>query len=45
MKLCKKTFLLLVGVITTVFDELSASIEEAIQSIEEQSQKIEKRIE
>jgi len=45
MKSCKKTFLLLVGIITTAFDELSASIEEAIQSVEEQRQKIDERFE
>ena len=43
MKLCEKTFLLLVGLITTAFDE--DAIEEAIDSVEEQRQKIDKRLE
>jgi hypothetical protein len=45
MKLCEKTFLLLVGLITTAFDEFSDAVEEAIESVEEQRQKIDKRIE
>jgi hypothetical protein len=45
MKLCEKTFLLLVGLITTAFDEVSDAIEEAIDSVEEQRQKIDKRLE
>jgi hypothetical protein len=45
MKLCEKTFLLLVGLITTAFDEISDAIEEAIESVEEQRQNIDKRVE
>ena len=43
MKLCRKAFLLLVGFITTSFDEISVTVEEVTQSINEQREKINKR--
>ena len=44
MKLCRKAFLMVVGIVMTTFDEFSEAIDEAIESLEEQGDKIGSRL-
>jgi len=44
MKLCRKAFLMAVGIVMMTFDEFSEAIEEAVESLEEQGDKIGSRL-
>jgi len=44
MKLCKKSFLLFVGIITLAADEVEKAIIEAVEAVDQQSEKIKERV-
>ena len=44
MKLCKKSFLFLVGIITLAADEVEKAVLEAVEAVDQQSVKIKERV-
>jgi len=44
MRPCKKTFLLLVGLISVSMNKLDMALEEAVEAVDEQSKKIKQSV-
>ena len=44
MKLCNKTFLFAVGILTLSMEEVNKAMQEAVEAVDKQSQKVKKSV-